>query len=575
MSALLAVALWLGGAWQPVELRLLDWQFASLRMLAPKPAGSDVVVVGIDEATTEHLREPLGLWHAHLGNFLQAAAAGGATAIGLDLVLPDRSHDQVLPGGDRALLGGIVLARRVAPVVLAVTIDPSGQARPVLPVFRAAAGPGAMGYALFPVDKDGKVRRFDEGLDHHGDPVPTLAGQMARRLGKPVASGWIDYAAGEPMRYLPLQDVLEWWSKGNTAALRAALGDRPVLLGSVLQYEDRHRAPVNLAGWDTYATNLPGVLVHAQALRNLLGGGLVRGAPPALVVGLLVLAALAWALPLGPAQALVVAVALAVFGLAGAMLLLHRGIYLPLATAWLLATAGLAGRQLTTTVQQLRERVRLRTVFGGYVSPSVMRQILDGRLRPTLGGERRYCCVMFSDIRGFTTRSERASPEQTISFLNRYFDRVVPVIHAHGGTVVSFMGDGIMAVFGAPNALSNPCESAYTASVAMLAQVRAANVDLEAHGEESIRIGIGLHAGEGVSGHVGSAARHEYSVIGDVTNVASRLEGLTKEVGYQLVCSDVVARQLSHCSDLVPLGLHSVKGRAAVEIFGAEAVQGG
>ena len=101
---------------------------------------------------------------------------------------------------------------------------------------------------------------------------------------------------------------------------------------------------------------------------------------------------------------------------------------LPLATAWLLACALVLVRQALLTARQLR------SVFGGYVSLSVMRQILAGHIQPTLGGERRYCCVMFSDIRGYTTRSERSTPEQTISFLNRYFDRVVPVIHAHDGS---------------------------------------------------------------------------------------------------------------------------------------------
>ena len=575
LSVLLAAALWLGGGWQAAELRLLDWQFSCLRALALKPAKSDVVVVGIDEATTQSLREPLALWHVHLGNFLQAAASAGASVIALDVVLPDRSYDAVLPGSDRALLGGIVLARRSAPVVLAVTVDPIGQTRPVLPAFLAAAGPDALGYALLPEDADGMLRRFDERIEYAGDAVPTLAGQMARRLGKPAAPGWIDYAMGAPMRYLPLQDVLAWWANGDTAALRSALAGKPVLLGSVLKYEDRHRAPVNLVGWDKHADNLPGVLVHAQVLRNLLNTGLVQAAPAALLALLLAAAALSWTWAARPAGALALVLALAVLGLVAATAALHQGTYLPVATVWLLACAGVGGRQAFATVLQLRERTRLRGAFGGYVSPSVMRQILDGRLQPTPGGERRYCCVMFSDIRDYTTRSERASPEQAIGFLNRYFERVVPVIHAHGGTVVSFMGDGIMAVFGAPNTLPNPCESAYVASVAMLAQLRASNVELVARGEKPIRIGIGLHAGEGVSGHVGSAARHEYSVIGDVTNVASRLEGLTKEVGYQLVCSAAVAEQLSQRGDLVALGPHAVRGRAPVEIFGAEAVGDG
>ena len=571
LSLLGALALWWGGSWPAAEWRWLDAQQALLRTLIPRAAAAEVVVVGIDEATTQAVREPLALWHAPLAAFVQAAAAGGASVVGLDVVLPDRSFEAVLPGSDRTLLGGLVLARRAAPLVLAVTVDPAGRARPMYPPFAAAAGADALGFALLPLDADGVVRRFDEHLSTDGRAIPTLAGQMARRLGLPVGKGWVDYSVGAPFQYLPLQDVLAWARDGQIEALHKAFAGRPVLLGSVLQYEDRHRAPLGLVGWDDAGAGLPGVLLHAQVLRNLLGAGLVQPAPAWAVAVLMLLASLAWLMPLQQARAVGAIALLLVVAAAGSTLLLYHGVHLPVATACLLATVGIVARLLLLTMRQLRERRQLRSAFGGYVSPPVLQQILAGRLQPVQGGERRYCCVMFSDIRGYTSRSEHASPEQVIGFLNRYFDHVVPVIHAHGGTVVSFMGDGIMAVFGAPNALPNPCESAYVASIAMLAQVHATNVELTARGEEPIRIGIGLHAGEGVSGNVGSAARHEYSVIGDVTNVASRLEGLTKDVGYQLVCSAAVAERLPQRGDLVALGPRAIKGRAPVEIFGAEA----
>ena len=185
-----------------------------------------------------------------------------------------------------------------------------------------------------------------------------------------------------------------------------------------------------------------------------------------------------------------------------------------------------------------------------------MREILAGNLHPTLGGVKQFACVLFSDIRGYTTRSERMTPEQTISFLNGYFDRVVPIIHAHGGTVICFMGDGIMAVFGAPQPLANPCLAAFETTRAMLENLRELNADLAAKGEVPLEIGVGLHAGEGIAGHIGASVRHEYSVIGDVTNVASRLEGVTKDVGYRLACSRAVA-------DLVGTGSGLGTARAA------------
>ncbi|HRJ79734.1 MAG TPA: CHASE2 domain-containing protein, partial [Planctomycetota bacterium] len=177
----------------PLDLKLLDTQFKLVRSVAPKPVRHDVVIVGIDEETTRVLREPMTLWHAHLGRFLQATSIGGARVIGLDVVLPDRSYDAILPGSDRSLLAGILIAKRSSALVLARTVEPSGITRTIHPPFVTAAGDDALGYALLPVDYDGRIRRFDERIEWDGDAVPTLAGQMARRMERPVEAGLIDY----------------------------------------------------------------------------------------------------------------------------------------------------------------------------------------------------------------------------------------------------------------------------------------------------------------------------------------------------------------------------------------------
>jgi class 3 adenylate cyclase/CHASE2 domain-containing sensor protein len=555
-----------------LDLRLLDAQFRVLRTYALRPAANPVVVVGFDEDTARALREPLTLWHPHLGKFLQAAAGAGATVIGLDVVLPDRSFETMVPGYDRQLLTGILIARRTTPVVLALTVDPLGITRPVYPAFLTVAGKDATGYALLPIDADGVVRRFDETIRTDNSDAPTLVGQMARKLGKPVGEGFIDFAAGAPFDFVPLQAVLQWYEAGNAAELERAFNGKAVLLGSTLKFEDRLAAPVNLVGWDLQATNAPGVLLHAQALRNLLNDGLIKPAAAWIPLVLALAAALLWLWAPPPAFAFA-AIAFLWAGCIGASTLaLAKGLELPVANVMLITLIAAGGRQLWETVLNLRERRRLRRSFGGYVSPAVMRGILAGTLNPALGGVKQFACVLFSDIRGYTTRSEHMTPEQTIAFLNNYFDRIVPIIHDHGGTVVSFMGDGIMAVFGVPQPMSNPCVAAFDATRAMLQNLRELNAGLAAKGEIPLEIGVGLHAGEGVAGHIGAATRHEYSVIGDVTNVASRLEGLTKEVGYHLVCSHAVADRLENRDGLVPLGARAIKGHSALEVFGYDRI---
>ena len=560
---------------RPLDLKLLDLQFNLLRAWAPRPLARDIVVVGIDEETAKTLPEPLTLWHKHLGTFLHIMARAKPAAVGIDIILPDRSYDAVAPGHDGALLRGILEARRAYPLVLALTIDPSGKPRPIHRPFIAAAGEGAAGYALFPVDADGVVRRFDERLTETLEPVPTLAGQMARKLGVEPGAGMIDYSRGDTFGYIPLHKALELADLGQQDLNERTFRNKVVMLGTVLPFADRQRLPVQLAAWDRDAYDTPGVLLQAQTLRNILDGNLIQPLPRALAASLTAAMALLWFVAGSTATVIAVLGAVMAVLLAGATGLVTQGWFLPVTGPMMTAILAHGGRHAYETVLKLRERRRLRSVFSGYVSPDVMQEILAGKLQPELGGVNKHVCVLFSDIRGYTTRSEGMTPQAIVDFLNRYFEEAVSLIHAAGGTVVCFMGDGIMVVFGAPNALDNPCVPAFRAACDMLEHVANFNAGCRERGEAPIEIGVGLHAGEAVIGHVGSSARHDYTAIGDVTNVASRLEGLTKEAGYRLVCSKYVAQHLPAGTALAELGPMAIKGHTPVEVYGYDRIGAG
>lgn len=553
---------------EPLDLKLLDSQFRLLRAWFPQPAPREVVVVGVDEDTAQRFPEPITLWHAHLSRFLGAMAVARSAVVGIDIVLPDRSYEAVLPGSDKLLMKGLLEARRSFPIVLALTVDPSGKPRTIHPPFVTLAGPGGMGYALFPLDRDGVVRRFDERLGEGGEPVPTLPGQMARHLKIEPRAGLIDYWRGASFEYVPLHRVLEWHAANDRQALERAFHDKPVLLGMLLPFMDRQPAPVPLAAWEPGALDTPGVLLHAQVLRNLLGNGFIQRVPAVAVAGLSALLAALWFLSASATLVVAAYVVLGALLFTASTGLLIQGWFLPISAPLLATTLALGGRNGYDTLLKLRERRRLRASFSGYVSPPVMEEILAGRIRPGLGGEKKFVCVMFSDIRGYTTRSERMTPEQVIRFLNRYFEQVVALIHERGGGVVSFMGDGILAVFGAPKPLENPSRAAFEAARGMLKYVVELNVQFGAEGEAPMDIGIGLHAGEAVIGHVGSSTRHDYTAIGDVINVASRLESVTKEAGYRVVVSRTVAELLGGPDALTPLGPMAIKGHSPVEAYG-------
>jgi adenylate cyclase len=202
--------------------------------------------------------------------------------------------------------------------------------------------------------------------------------------------------------------------------------------------------------------------------------------------------------------------------------------------------------QTAVAVENARAHERLareevaRANYGRFLPEYVVKQMLEHPESFKLGGVNQNITVLFADIRGFTRLSEHANPEKVVQLLNKYFSAMTDIIFAHGGTLDKYLGDGLMALFGAPTATPQDATNALNAAVAMQRRVISINQELRAEGFNEIGIGIGLHTGEATVGYIGSERRSEYTAIGDTVNTAARLESNSK--AGQILVSDATAR---------------------------------
>lgn len=348
---------------------------------------------------------------------------------------------------------------------------------------------------------------------------------------------------------------------GGGALAEAVAGGRPAtalvsvegerVLTGVIPIEAHLGEPLVAVIQDSYDRAL-GPLRHLpQRVGGIGAAGLVAG----LLVGALIAGGIA-----APLQAMVAAMRRVLAGDFGQQLRLQRG-----------DEIGFLAGAFNEMVAGLAERERIKDTFGRFVSRDVAAAVLGGRL--PLEGERRDVTILFQDVRGFTTIAERTDPRVLVGVVNRLFTAMVAAVEAQGGVIRQFTGDGVMALFGAPVQHDDDPERAVRAALDMVARLPALNAQLEAEGLPALRIGVGIHTGEVVAGRMGPDERSEYSVVGDAPNLASRVEGLTKEMQTAILVSGATAARLGADIRLGRRAVLPVRGKEqpveVVEVLGA------
>lgn len=551
----LALTLFLTSALHGPETGSVDRRFA-IRPQQPQPP--DVAVVAVDDKTFDELELRWPFPRERHARVIDRLRRDGASVIVVDIQFTEESDVE----NDNALLEAVIRAPRI--VMATTEVDEETGATKVFGGGEALRISGAeVGMALLPNDRGGtfrRVRHSEQGVR----TLPVAAAELAtgRRIRPSELGGraaWIDYR-GEPgaVRTLSYSDVLQGRFRPGT------FRNRVVVVGpSAPSLQDVH--PTSTTGEGL----MSGAEIQANAIWTALHGFPLQPLPRwlgALIVVLMGLAAPLAFLALGGRTAAVLLAVLAAAYVVAAQILFNAGTIVPLVYAVAALALGLLAALGVLIVSGAFERERVRDLFSRFVPESVVQDVLaktDDDLR--LGGERRIATVLFSDLRGFTSYADSRSPDEVIDVLNRYLSAMSDVILDHGGTLVAYMGDGIMAVFGAPIEQDDHAERALAAARIMTGPTLQAFNDWmrESGVGEGFRMGVGINSGVVMSGNVGSQRRLEYTAIGDTTNTAARLEGMTKGTPYAIFVGERTREMLRAApDDLVHIDRLEIRGKS-------------
>jgi adenylate cyclase len=565
------------------------------RVLGNRHSASDspTVVIALDRdsyQTPPFKGTPTIMWTREIGRIVTAVVDGGARVIGFDVVFPtsieesqigfnDETIGDRMRGFDRDFLRSLAVAARAGKVVLGevqngddVVLPAAGQ--------RAAVGQQKNIRSLNVYSEaDGVIRRAPLMLAIGDRNVPSMSLELASRaLGAEpqVGARGVDLAGYGIPTAIPnamtlnfeggsddiptysLGDLRACLEKGDTEFFQRNFSGKIILFGSRLDFEDGKLTSKRFAtGAGSHTTercvspagaaapvdghSIDGVYIHATAINNLLRREAIGELRPAgrwLVIIAGAAAATLAAFAFAPGEAALSFLILTLAWTVSATIAFNYAIALPLiepVVAGLMAIAGTISLRLFVTDKDKRF---LRRAFELYLAPGVIETMVNATKPPALGGEMRNVTVFFSDLAGFSSIAEGMEPSDLVSLMNRYLSAMTDIIEAHGGFVDKYIGDGIVAVFGAPAEGKDDAVQAVRAALACSVELDKLNQAAEIARGQALSHRIGLNSGQALVGNIGSQRRFNYTVMGDAVNLAARLEGANKHFGTSILASE-------------------------------------
>lgn len=559
--AILVLFLWFVGGFASLDSVLYDFKFKIRGHLKPD---KDIVIVAIDEKSIEKL----GRWpwprrvHARLIDIL---VQKGAKVVIFDVLFTE--FDKSDPLSDKVFHQVVKRSRRTVLGCFFHISQDGSPAKILLPIYEKL-GSNRVGFVnIFP-EMDGVCRRLPLMREFKGREIPSLSlAGLAIYYNKTPSEiiaekkivldvndeMLINYRGGfEMFDYISYADVID----GKIP--KEKIKDKIVLVGGTATgLFDFKPIP--------YAPVFPGVEIHANAISNIINGNFLRpvsGVWAFLMVLIFCAASGFYLAKLGAWGGSVFAF-LVLFGyLFFSYLLFLKNFsfsYIAPIVTVILCYIGIVVYRFFT---EEKEKKHIKKTFSYYLSPHVMNEVLSDPSRLKLGGEKQFLTVLFSDIRGFTTISENLKPEEVVCLLNEYLTEMVKVIFKYDGTLDKFMGDAIMAFWGAPIPQNDHALRGVSAAIDMIKSLKVLQSKWRSEGKSVLEVGIGVNTGDMVVGNMGSLDRMDYTVIGDNVNLASRLEGLTKEYDTQIIISEYTYNIVKEQIETKYLGEVKIKGKA-------------
>lgn len=565
------------GALQGIEHKSLDFRFLCRGAI---PTNDKIIIVETDEDALQKIKDPFIFWHPYFAEVIKAIAKGGARVIGLDflqtIALNKTVGDEDL---DRIMAEALIEAENVIMINLLQWDNASNGLHAInpLPQYQYASDPDNIGFANLTIDNDGYVRRQTlllndiEGKCYAYFGLKVLAKYLNASIEKrknhiylgdcsiPVNAfneALINFAG--PSGAFPALSFYKVWQlahQENAGFFEKTFKDKIVLIGPGNIYsQDFKPTPYYRSQYYAGTRQTPGVEIVANVVNTLLERRFI--ATPGFWQTVSIMALLSMLISfasfkLSPVYSGIAASAAATGYVYLCLALFHhRDLWIdlihPVFTIPLTYTTVFAYRY---TIED-KEKRRIKKIFKRYVSEEVVDELLKHPGEIALGGHRTQLTVLFADIRGFTSLSDNQDPEDIVSMLNLHFTMMTDIIVKHKGTLDKYIGDGVLAFYGAPIARENHADLAVDSAIEMVAKLNDLNKSLFLH--TPLRIGIGIHSGEAVVGNIGSDRKMEYTIIGDTVNIASRVEGLTKDFQADILITGETFSRLKACYSIIP-----------------------